>query len=175
MNGLVESPLDFLKMGFCCQDRKLDLAPLFDDNRWCDDLCSDAAQVEVEELVHAFVENGTFEAVATVGYFLEQGRDTGFLQSGVDLLALGKRDEWVFVAVGGEERGVAFGDMSHRGGFFGSGFALLNGAAEQKGFGVVVAFGAVHGAGLPDHGEEVFRAEIVDHARDLAVLIEMLA
>ena len=44
--------------------------------------------MEVEELLHPLVEDGAFEAMATIGHFLEQRWGTGFLQGGVDLLTL---------------------------------------------------------------------------------------
>jgi hypothetical protein len=134
----------------------------------------DVAEVEVEELLDAVVEFGAAEAVAAVVNGDEEGFDTGFFQGGVDFLALGVGNEGVLGAVGGEEGGVAGGDVGDGGGFGGDFGAVLDAAAEEEGFRVVGGF-AVDGAFLSDHGEEVFRAEEVDDAGDLAGLVEVFA
>ncbi len=41
-------------------------------------------------MLQEIAEEGTFEAVAAVGHFLEQRRDVGFLLGGAGLLSLGK-------------------------------------------------------------------------------------
>jgi len=94
-------------------------------------------EVFVEEVVHELVYFGVPEAVTAAFYGVESGLDFRFLEGVVENFALVVGDEGVFVAVADQEGGIVFGDVC--GGIGGAALVLvlLDGAADESGFGGV--------------------------------------